>query len=134
MLDRPIAYFQSLTLLQKLSLLGVAGSVATLAGSAIAYDYMPRFAEMIEDNRNVAIIATAALAAPLLGYSVPFINEYVPQQLKLPSYGAIHMGAIGMRPNPIAMGSAHALNGIAMSGAHMGALHMGALHMGALSY
>ena len=133
MLDKPIAYFQSLTLLQKLSLLGAAGAVATVAGSSLAYQVLPQFADMVDRHRNVAIIASAALLAPVLGVAnVPVVGNLVPQQLKLPPYGALYMGAIGMRPNPIAMGAAHSLNGLAMSGAHMSGAHMGALHMGAL--
>ena len=107
MLDKPIAYFQSLTLLQKLSLLGAAGAVATVAGSSVAYQVLPQFADMVDRHRNVAIIATAALLAPVLGVAnVPVVGDLVPQQLKLPPYGALYMGAIGMKPNPIALGAA----------------------------
>ena len=137
MFDRSLAYIQGLSLTQKVALAAVIGSAVTLSGSPFAYRYYPRFAELVDDNRKFAMVAAAALAAPLLGYKLPIVSDLIPSQFKLPSFGAVHMGALhmgalAMRPNPIAFGSAHSLNGLAFSGSNMGALHVGGAHMGAL--
>jgi hypothetical protein len=129
MLDKPINYFKSLTTTQKAVLLLTSGSIAALSGSTLAYRYFPRFTQMVEDHKMIAGLATVAMAAPILGMTVPVLSSYIPAQAQLPAYGAIHlnglhMGALAMRNNPLAIGAlAMRNNPIAMNGIHMNGAH-----------
>ena len=141
MIDQVIAYWNSLSTGQKVTAIALAGSASTLMGSAVAYKFVPQFAEIIDDNRQAAMIVTAVLAAPILlplassvlSQASSAVEGIVPDFMKLPApaMAGIHMnglamGALAMRNNPLALRN----NPIAMNGISMGAIHaMNGLHI-----
>ena len=139
MINNVMAYWSALSLGQKATLVALAGSASTLMGGAAAYKISPDFARMIDDNRNIALAATAILAAPVVlplaanaaSYATSMVDGIIPDFMKLPAFNTntavagihmngLHMGSIAMRNNPlvvrnpIAMGAVHAMNGLVM--------------------